>query len=70
MTPAQAAWLRKLRDEGPQGTFHMHGLDMTEIDACQNKGWTRTVNHVGRVITPAGIAALEEWDQAQGSRAT
>lgn len=35
MTPAQAAWLRKLKDEGPQGTFHLHGTDLTEIDACQ-----------------------------------
>ena len=63
MTPAQAAWLRKLKDEGPQGTFHLHGTDLTEIDACQNSGWTRTVNHIGRCITPKGIAALEAYER-------
>lgn len=63
MTPAQAAWLRKLRDEGPQGTFHLHNTDLTEIDRCQNHGWTKTANHIGRFITPAGLAALEAHER-------
>ena len=61
MTPAQAAWLRKLKDEGPQ-PFAWH----LPAARCANEGWTVTDKPMGggnESITPAGLAALEAHEK-------
>ncbi len=61
MTPAQAAWLRKLRDEGPQ---HRAAGRNTTVNICQSKRWTftRSVDFI-RDITPEGLAALAAHEE-------
>ena len=61
MTPAQRAWLTKLRDEGaldwaPCMTSLWIALE------CEDKGWARfeSGNFARANITPAGLAALAE----------
>ena len=64
MTPAQRAWLTKLRDEGPQEKRPGGKTAMI----CFARKWTKWVNstpYYGRddyceCITPAGLAALAE----------
>jgi hypothetical protein len=65
MTDAQAAWLRKLRDEGPQNP------KMTTIPGmkywCLTHGLTTLFGKRMRpkhAITPAGLAALAEHERA------
>ena len=65
MTPAQRAWLTKLRDEGP--TEYKRGVVRLETAMkCMRKGWTEWVNEPGITyddrerITLAGLAALAE----------
>lgn len=54
----QAAWLTKLRGEGP--AFRL----TVEASNCKYRGLTAS-RIGGRLdeITPAGIAALEEWER-------
>lgn len=67
MTPAQAAWLRKLRDEGPQQTrfrfanfwHQVMGYSITawfDMGVKRRHWWTH-------MITPAGLAALEAHEK-------
>lgn len=63
MTEAQAAWLRKLRDEGPQEHQKLQFFGITN-----RTGWVESIG-LGwrrRRITPAGLAALAEHDAARG----
>jgi hypothetical protein len=67
MTPAQAAWLRKLRDEGPQvigppsnkrttGFCTVNGL--TDFERRKESGgW------YSYAVTPAGLAALAAYEE-------
>jgi hypothetical protein len=61
MTPAQAAWLRKLRDEG------MQPLPKTKTRACRVcwlNGWSMWHEASGHhSITPAGLAALAAYEE-------
>lgn len=63
MTEAQAAWLRKLRDEGPQNGWKC----ITEKALpCFSAGWTKNAEgkpHLDQ-ITPAGLAALAEHEDS------
>ena len=60
MTEAEAAWLRKLRNEGPQNLLACDG----ETSTCLVRGWTSTDdNHDLDTITPAGLAALAEHEE-------
>lgn len=57
MTPAQRAWLTKLRDEGAQPR------PWSSPNWCMIKGWTEfasTRTGWDDRITPAGLAALAE----------
>lgn len=62
MTRAQAAWLQKLRDEGPQmATEAQDDISLSLYDAGLTRSewpdiWT---DH----ITPAGLAALEAYER-------
>ncbi len=60
MTPAQAAWLRKLRDEGPQPFAWT-----TPASKCWGQGWTESDKPRDAIesITPAGLAALTEYEE-------
>jgi hypothetical protein len=60
MTEAQAAWLRKLRDEEPIGAFNL----MLWV-ACYGAGWIGYAHpDSGRsAITPAGLAALAAYEE-------
>lgn len=63
MTEAQAAWLRKLRDEGPQKADFSYDSPLS----CVADGWAKIV--IGNrgfyaAITPAGLAALASHDEA------
>jgi hypothetical protein len=58
MTPAQAAWLRKLRDEGdPRVVFS------SEAWTSLHNGWIRKDVHGVFSVTPAGLAALAEYEE-------
>jgi hypothetical protein len=65
MTEAQAQWLRKLRDEGPQAFAYdraaasCYRFDWTDCDAQNTREW----------ITPAGLAALAAHEQGSGKEA-
>jgi hypothetical protein len=68
MTPAQSAWLRKLRDDKAQfrPTRLRHFI-------CQMRGWVKVAPCETAVlsrrwafvymITPAGLAALAEYEE-------
>lgn len=60
MTPAKAALLRKLRDEGPQ-----LGCSLPDYGST---GWIerRGLGFMRRFITPAGLAALAEHEKGEG----
>lgn len=62
MTTAQAAWLRKLRDEGPQrwvGQLHQSAWEQ-----CFDAGWADfQIGDDIDFITPAGLAAIDEHDR-------
>lgn len=64
MTDAQAAWLRKLRDEGPQVC---KGRGRTGY-LCRINGWASWAGNAHEIgdysesITPAGLAALAEHE--------
>lgn len=66
MTEAQAAWLRKLRDEGPHVAY---GIGKTGYN-CRVKGWSawainaHEIGDYSESITHAGIAALAEHEAA------
>ena len=70
MTPAQAAWLRKLRDDGPQLTGPPNNKRTAGF--CSANGLTdfeRREASGGRysyAITPAGLAALAEHERDGG----
>lgn len=57
MTPAMAEWLTKLRDEGAGRPTEL------TIEGFKN-GWTgwKGRNSISVVITPAGLAALAEYE--------
>lgn len=75
MTPAQAAWLRRLRDEGPRMPWNHEWAHMRrtrKVGFCvfgpNGKEWTGPLNGMGGVpwlasITPAGLAALAEYEE-------
>ena len=59
MTDAEAAWLKLLRDQGPQSIdllFQKH----SRAQDCLEKGWSAWSGDPddGEEITPAGLAAL------------
>jgi hypothetical protein len=60
MTPAQAAWLRKLRDEGPQK------CKTVADEGALRLGWTDASDYgwPWHMITPAGLAALAAYEDA------
>ncbi len=58
MTHAQAAWLRKLKDEGPQSTFPPAGISRDAI----MREWADMLDEYD-FITPAGIAALQAYER-------
>lgn len=60
MTPAQADWLRKLRDDGAQPFAWS-----LPAARCANEGWTETdrPRDGNETITPAGLAALEAHEK-------
>ena len=61
MTEAQAAWLRKLRDEGPQNGKIDHSSAMISL----REGWAAP-DEAGwpyHMITPAGLAALAKHEE-------
>lgn len=64
MTPAQAAWLRKLRDEGPSKP---NGLEWIETWKAEKGGLCdhdpNTWAQCKKTITPAGLAALEAYER-------
>lgn len=65
MTPAQAAWLRKLRDEGPQI------ISLSNFGAAAHCYWNRWTDDCEDLpefdrITPKGIAALEAYERGEG----
>lgn len=62
MTEAQAAWLRKLRDEGP----HEKAPRGNPGIVCSQKSYMRW-DPIARVwrITNAGLAALAEHEEPQ-----
>ena len=67
MTKAQAAWLRKLRDEGPQAA---KGIGKTGYYCRVNEwsAWDGLAHETGdwrERITPAGIAALAAHEEAK-----
>jgi broad specificity phosphatase PhoE len=65
MTEAQAAWLRKLRDEGPQDIdvlFAAHS-QATGCLAAEWSDWSGDPSDP-ESITPAGLAALAEHERA------
>ena len=68
MTEAQAKWLRKLRDEGPQTRRHYDGG--TSFRLFHN-GWLEWADDLpnGDQITPAGLAALAEHEAAKAKPA-
>lgn len=65
MTPAQAAWLRKLRDEGPHVAYRIGRTGYL----CRIKGWAAWADDAFETqiwlehITPAGLAALAEHEE-------
>lgn len=63
MTEAQAAWLRKLRDEGPQNGKIDHGSAMVSLRkvwaAPDEDGWPY------HKITPEGLAALALYENGE-----
>ena len=59
MTEAQAAWLRKLRDEGKQSFAWTY-----EARDTAKAGWTESdPPAIWERITPAGIAALAAHEE-------
>ncbi|MDI9407794.1 MAG: hypothetical protein QM523_00940 [Candidatus Pacebacteria bacterium] len=75
MTEAQAAWLRKLRDEGPRRPWHHEWEHMRrtwEAGFCEfgphGKERTEPLSCMPDIpwlaaITPAGLAALSAYDE-------
>lgn len=65
MTEAQAQWLRKLRDEGPQSVSVLFN-DHHQAVGCLGKEWTEWTGDPDdpERITPTGLAALAEHDAA------
>lgn len=64
MTPAQAAWLRKLRDEGPQPPVVWANPAISI--SCMMQEWSvshHETTHDLETITPAGLAALEAYEK-------
>lgn len=62
MTPAQAAWLKKLRDEGPhRGPEDHESVSLSLYD--EGFIWLEWPDIWMDHITPAGIAALEVHDR-------
>jgi len=65
MTPAQAALLRKLRDEGPQRATEDHeSVSLFLYD--EGFIWLEWPDIWMDHITPAGIAALEAYERGKG----
>ena len=64
MGDAQAAWLRKLRDEGPQSIQHLF-VRHPHAAGCFGEGWSDWSGDPGspESITPAGLAALAEHEE-------
>jgi len=62
MTEAQAAWLRKLRDEGPQH-FNTARHDCRDWRHCYIAEWADFDANDDDFITPAGLAALAEHEE-------
>ena len=65
MTEAQAAWLRKLRDEGPQKRPH-GGLASVARKAFLAGLVEWDTPGVSDRITPAGLAALQQHEEGKG----
>ena len=59
MTEAQAAWLRTLRDEGPEPPRDDN--DDLWFD-CVRAGWVDITEAAKDCITTAGLAALAEYE--------
>jgi hypothetical protein len=59
MTPAQAAWLRKLRDEGEQYLSNERYAIDADRKGYVDKGSTALMDR----ITPAGLAALAAYEE-------
>ena len=60
MTEAQAAWLRKLRDQGPQ---YIGNVNEKTLRCCDRNGWTTFGPILCRKSTPAGLAALAAHEE-------
>lgn len=63
MTEVEAAWLRKLRDEGPQ-CISLLFSNFCHAKDCLKVGWTfwSGVPTEPESITPEGLAALSEHE--------
>ncbi len=59
MTPAQAAWLRKLR----QRPMTQGGREKAAAVSCIMAAWSRTNEYGTDEITPAGLAALAAYEE-------
>ena len=66
MTEAQAAWLRKLRDDGPQDSDDLFTPHAQAV-GCLGNEWTCWTGDPGdpETITPAGLAALAAHEAAE-----
>ena len=64
MTPSQAAWLRKLRDEGPQSIGVLFA-DYSQAVGCLAADWTDWTGDPDdhETITPAGLAAMDAYER-------
>ena len=62
MTDKQAAWLRKLRDEGPQPRPRYGAANCVRLFRKGLLTWADDLPD-GDQITPAGIAALEAHEK-------
>lgn len=60
MTPAPAAWLRALRDDGPTDIGE---VNEKTLRLCDKREWTTFGPILCRKITPAGLAALAEYEE-------
>lgn len=67
MTPAQADWLRKLRDEGPVQSPNCFAHIGCQLQGHSHRAsFDRGVNRLPwwtHMITPAGLAALEAQEK-------
>jgi hypothetical protein len=64
MTPAQAKWLQRLRDEGPQPRPRYGAAKCVRLFRKGLIEWAADIPQ-GDQITPAGLAALEDHEKQQ-----